>query len=111
MESGLGDSFLSKDINAVITDGWIKSLWEFLSLYNITITRVDWKIKHHLRHERDIFLMEAVAEKGQDVTKRDRILFNLCRMYLQVKLFMDIGYFNSRRRFCSKTLLERTTTG
>ena len=94
VESGLGDSFLTHNIKwfyDLLSDGWIKSLWEFLSLYNITISRVDEKPQHQFRHQHDTFLMEAVAAKGHDITKRDRLSFNFCRMYLQVTLLSDIS--------------------
>ena len=35
--------------------------------------------------------MEAVADKGHDIIKQDRLVFNLCRMYLQVSLLSDIS--------------------
>ncbi len=93
VESGLGSQFLTKNctwIQDVITNGWIKSLWEFVSRYGITVCRADMKHHRQPRHQRDRFLMELAMDRGADVTKADRITFNLCRLYLQVALVSDL---------------------
>jgi hypothetical protein len=94
VEAGLGDSFLDHDIKwfyDLISDGWMKSLWEFLSTYNISLIRMSSIIKCQFRHHKDVFIMAAVADKGNAITKQDRITFNLCRIYLQVTLLSDIS--------------------
>jgi hypothetical protein len=94
VESGMGAQFLQKKcdwIQDVITRGWIKSLWEFVSLHGITIVRMDSLGSRCLRHDQDRYLMDIVAEKGSDITKADRLIFNSCRLYMQVSLLSDIS--------------------
>jgi hypothetical protein len=97
VESGLGSQFLQKDIlwfQDLITEGWVKSLWEFVSTYEITVLRADNVAVSQLRHLDDCYLMEAVAARGPDIVKSDRCIFNSCRLYLQVSLISDISTAN-----------------
>ncbi len=79
IESGLGVQFLQRDIQwyqDLVSDGWIKSLWDFVSTNNITISRVDSvATTNHLRHRADCFIMEAVKIEGNDITKQERRIF------------------------------------
>ncbi len=96
VESGFGTNFLTKDfqwIQPVVTAGWITSLWEFLSSCNISVRRMDnFPSIHHIqRHSHDSLTMDAVAATCLDIPKRDRIMFNTCRLYLQVTRLSDIS--------------------
>jgi hypothetical protein len=99
VESGLGPQFLNTDITwfkEFLTGGWMISLLEFVSHFNINITRMDYSNNIQFRHSKDCYLMEAVAQEGQDLTKADRAIFNSCRLYLQVTLLSDISTADGR---------------
>ena len=92
-ESGFGHYFLQKNyewIQHVLTPGWVTSLWEFLSLYEIDIRRVGTTSKRQHRHSKDEYIMERVSKEMPAMSKPDRIIFNNCRLYLQVELISDI---------------------
>jgi hypothetical protein len=100
VESGLGMHFLHSNFSwfqCLVTAGWISSLWEFLShFHNICLCQVDSRYQAIMRHQDDNFLMAVVAAKGTDITKSERITFNLCRLYLQVTLISDISTADGR---------------
>ena len=94
LEVGIGRNLFSLDfdrLGKLVTDGWIKHLWEFCSKYGITITD---RVTEYppLSRERDVFLMEVFA--NEDLTKDQLIKLNNCRKYLEVMTLSDImdGY-------------------
>jgi hypothetical protein len=92
IESGYGYDFLAKDgskIIDILTNGWITSLWEFLSASKINIKRTDHCFKRTLRHTADSYIMEDICRCIQ-WNKKDKLKFNYCRLYLRVELLSDI---------------------
>jgi hypothetical protein len=78
-----------KSIQQLATDGWLKSVWEFVSDYNIRLTREDGNNSRTLQNERDSYIMYDVGSKNQWGIQEMK-KFNACRMYLQVELLSDI---------------------
>ena len=97
LEVGIGRNLFELDFSkfhALVTDGWIKSLWEFCDKHNITIK--DYTTKYPpLMRMNDVYLTEVFAEEGYSDGQLRKL--NQCRIYLQVLRLSDIvnGYGDS----------------
>jgi hypothetical protein len=92
IQSGLGADFLEENsflFRACLPNGWITSLWEFLSTYAITLRRNKSKFHRNLRMHSDRFIMKDVFN-SQQWTSAEKEQFNCCRLYLRVELISDI---------------------
>jgi hypothetical protein len=89
IESGAGPNFLEQDhskFKPFITTGWLSTLWEFLSMYNVRLSQSF--LVPLRRSSNDKYIMPVVI-KGKYSTSQLQ-LFNVCRIFLQVELVSDI---------------------
>jgi hypothetical protein len=76
--------------NQIITNGWVSSLWQFISEYKITINRVCKKFHRDLRSETDSYIMLDLVDCKRKWSKDELEQFNNCRLYLRVELLSDM---------------------
>jgi hypothetical protein len=92
VESGCGPHFLEHKFmffKNLVTDGWITSLWEFISEFDSTIKRVRLDSDRVLRHPNDKYVMEDICYNPiWNINQQKQ--FNYCRLFLQVELLSEI---------------------
>ena len=74
------------DFGHLLPHTWIRSLWEFVDEYKITMPKWDYTLRK--KRDGDIFLMDAFQRAG--FTKRQLLPLNRCRIYLKVETLSDI---------------------
>jgi hypothetical protein len=92
IECGVGPHFLAENnikIQQLATTGWLRSLWEFASTYNIHIRRPLQGIERQLRNIDDSYIMKEVCSANKWGVK-ELMKFNCCRLYLRLELTSDI---------------------
>jgi hypothetical protein len=94
IETGLGTNFWEipyNKIKSVVTNGWISTLWEFLSeIDDIKVIRMDDTRNRAFRFEGDQYLMRLLLLTLDHVSGNDIKTFNYCRLFLKVELLSDI---------------------
>ena len=91
VEIGVGRDLFSLDYptySPILTDCWIKHVWEYAHENNITILE-ETTSNIELQRENDLFLMEEIAE-SKSFTKAELQHINRCRLHLQVTCLSDI---------------------
>jgi hypothetical protein len=91
-ECGMGADFLLEDasnVSDILTDGWVVSLWKFLTSNSISVERIDTTYHRSKRNWTDEYIMKDVC-KTKQFTKEELRTFNYCRMFLKVELVTDI---------------------
>ena len=90
LEVGIGRQLFSLDYSkfqCLVTDGWIKHLWQFVSDHHICL--INRLIELPLpQRSGDVFLMEEFVEQGY--TKSELMILNRCRIFLQVMTLADV---------------------
>jgi hypothetical protein len=64
-ECGIGPQFIStknKRLQQLTTDGWLKSVWEFVSEYDIIIQQTNRTNNRHKRDSTDSYIMLDVCQ-------------------------------------------------
>lgn len=90
IHKGIGHSSLfNLDYNKyghLLPRSWIKSLWEFTHMHNISIPPK----QHHIRlkREKDAFLMDSFLKAGFSKTAMKKL--NRCQLFLHVETLSDI---------------------
>jgi hypothetical protein len=90
-EFGVGFNFLentNSKIRQLATSGWLHSLWEFVSIYKISVKRIHNNART-LRNNNDLYIMEDVCRNSIRGNK-DLLSINACIPYLKVELLSDI---------------------
>ena len=82
-----------KKHNRLITESWVKSIWEFVDRYDIEVCSTD-KIELPLLREKDRYLMEIALEGG--FNDQERISINRCRCHMQAITVADIATGDGR---------------
>lgn len=101
-ESGLGNTFMLYDYTHYkhcLTYGWIVSLWEFVSHYNVRLHCHD--AEHNLQEHR---IMQHIHQ----IPPGQQRIFNYCRLYLGIEYVREL--FNSDLRKVRKSIWEGTHT-
>ena len=93
LEIGVGGNIFSLDFDLyghLLTDCWVKVLWEFCWRHNISMLgEYSWPT---LSRVHDRFLMQMLVEDENTLFTRGEIrLLNRCRLYLNVMSLSDIG--------------------
>jgi hypothetical protein len=92
IESGAGPQFLQQPYskyNSFITLGWITTIWEFVSRYQIKLQNNTRPLK---RRSKDEYIMHLIVQGNYK--PYELRWFNACRLYLQVELLSDL--FNAQ---------------
>jgi hypothetical protein len=66
IESGFGGDFLEFNLNPIkpcLTDGWITSLWDFLTANKITLRRICKQYHRDVQMPLDSYIMQDVGKK------------------------------------------------
>jgi Reverse transcriptase (RNA-dependent DNA polymerase) len=91
-ECGIGPHFLEESntkFHQLATTGWLRSLWEFASTYDIKIRRITNGTERSFRNEKDSYIIQEVCRANKWGIK-DLLKFNCCRLYLRVEMTSDI---------------------
>ena len=83
------------DYQNLLPECWMKSLWEFLSVHNIKINGPITTLETYRRNDRNI--IEEVVKNHPNLDIDEFIIFNNCRLYLQVHCLSDITTGNGMR--------------
>jgi hypothetical protein len=89
-ECGVGPNIFQMEFTTykcITTRSWITSLWEFLSKADVQIQRVD--IRNRFRSPSDAYINQQVFAI-KEWSDKEKIIFNMCRLYLHVELISDI---------------------
>ena len=74
---------------------WMKSLWEFLSVHDMKLNGLIATLETHRRNDKNI--IEEVVKNHPNPDINEFIIFNNCRLYLQVHSLSDITTGNGMR--------------
>ena len=93
LEAGLSGWFTDHDFDtyeALLTDSWIKTVWQFAHRFRLAIH--DSEAKLRLSRSNDRFLMEEFATAGYRAQELSQL--NTCRMFLHAVTLSDIVTVN-----------------
>ena len=92
LEIGFGTQLFAVDyaqFGHLVTDCWIKSVWEFVSRAGIQLSGYDIPIPP-LQREHDQYIMEWLLERSPGLSASDLRSINRCRLFLQASSLTDI---------------------
>lgn len=112
VELGLGGNLFTQEYaryGHLLTDSWIKSLWQFLSEFNITL---EDNVTHTLplQRENDLYLMEIICHSDK-FTKAELRHINRSRLHLRATTLSDIttGYGTHYNQLAYNCIRDPTT--
>ncbi len=93
LEAGLSGWFTDHNFDtyeALLTDSWIKTVWQFAHRFRLAIHDSEAKLRLHRSNDR--FLMEEFATAGYRAQELSQL--NTCRMFLHAVTLSDIVTVN-----------------